>query len=157
MVFPLSLLSKFFLSLEFFEKIIAVVLIAISLGVIFSETNKASFAFLAFVLSGILGLIVLNLDLREPLVPLLTGLFGASSVILSIKSKTKITKQKPGKKFKIKKFKPILASAIFSPLSLFFPALSSGQIAVIGNRFAKADKKEFLFMLGVINILAMSF
>ena len=157
MVFPLSLLSKFFLSLEFFEKIIAVVLIAISLGVIFSERNKSLLAFLAFVLSGVLGLIVLNLDLREPLVPLLTGLFGASSVILSIKSKTKIPRQNISQRLKIKKHNPILASIIFSPLSLFFPALSSGQIAVIGNQFFKSDKKEFLFMLGIINVLAMSF
>ncbi|MBS3086753.1 tripartite tricarboxylate transporter permease [Candidatus Pacearchaeota archaeon] len=157
MIFPLSLIAKAFSGAgTTVQKIIPIVLILVSLNVVFSEKRKFS-ALLAFALSGILGLIVLNLDLKEPLVPLLTGLFGASSVLLSIKSKTKIGKQSPNKKVKVKKLKPILASTIFSPLSLFFPALSSGQIAVMGNRFAKADKKEFLFMLGVINILAMSF
>jgi len=157
MIFPLSLITKLFLnSGTIIQKIIPIVLILVSLNVIFTEKRKFA-AFFAFILSGILGLIVLNLGIREPLVPLLTGLFGASGVLLSIRSKTKIGKQKPGKKIEVNKLKPILASSIFSPLSLFFPALSSGQIAVIANRFSRSDKKEFLFMLGLINILAMSF
>lgn len=156
MIFPLSLITKVFSESALGPKIIPFVLIFVSLNVVFSEEKKFS-AFFAFLLCGILGLIVLNLGLKDPLVPLLTGLFGASGVLLSIKSKTKIEEQRVSEKIKVKKIKPILASAVFSPLSLFFPALSSGQIAVIGNRFSKSDKEEFLFMLGVINILAMSF
>jgi putative membrane protein len=156
MIFPLSLFAKSFSESALAPKIIPFALIFISLNVVFSEKKKLV-ALFAFILSGVLGLIILNIDMKAPLVPLLTGLFGASGVLLSIKSKTKIQGQKTGEKIKIKKLKPILASAIFSPLSLFFPALSSGQIAVIGNRFARANKEEFLFMLGVINVLAMSF
>lgn len=156
MIFPLSFFAKSFAESALGPKLIPLVLIFISLNVVFSEDKKLS-ALFAFILCGAFGLIVLNLDLRSPLVPLLTGLFGASGVLLSIKTKTKIEPQKTGEKIRIKKFKPILASAVFSPLSLFFPALSSGQIAVIGNRFSKSNKEEFLFMLGIINVLAMSF
>ena len=156
MILPLSLIAEVFSESGLAIKIIPLVLILVSLSVVFGERKKF-FALFAFLLSGILGLIVLNLNLKEPLVPLLTGLFGASSVLLSIKSKTKIQKQETKSELRIKKFKPALASAVFTPLSLFFPALSGGQIAVIGNRFSKLDKKEFLFMLGIINVLAMSF
>ncbi|MEK6741918.1 MAG: tripartite tricarboxylate transporter permease [Nanoarchaeota archaeon] len=156
MILPLSFITKVFSESAIGPKVIPFVLIFISLNVVFSEEKKFS-ALFAFLLSGVLGLIVLNLGLKDPLVPLLTGLFGASGVLLSIKSKTKIESQKTSEKIKIKKFKPLLASTFFSPLSLFFPALSSGQIAVIGNRFSKSNKEEFLFMLGAINILAMSF
>ena len=156
LIFPLSFISKVFSDGNLMRLVIPLVLTLVSLNVIFAERRKPS-AFFAFMLTGVLGLIVLNLELNEPLVPLLTGLFGMSSVLLSIQSKTQVPKQKTSKKIKIKKARVILASAIFSPLSLFFPALSSGQIAVIGNRFTRSDKKEFLFMLGLINILTMCF
>jgi|SRR3989344_5064334 len=159
MTLPLSFIAKAFseISPGIIQKIIPLVLILVSLNVIFSERRKAWFALFAFLLCGTLGLIVLNLDLKEPLVPLLTGLFGASGVLLSIKSKTKIKKQNPKAEVKVKKLKPILASAVFSPLSLFFPALSSGQIAVVGSRFFKSTREEFLFMLGIVNVLTMAF
>ena len=75
--------------------------------------------------------------MKEPLLPLLTGLFGTSTLLLSIKNKTKIKKQELEKVINIKKIKPLLTSAITSPLSIFLPAISSGQIAVIGNQYQK--------------------
>src|SRR3989344_6875585 len=75
------------------ERIIPYILILVSLFMIFSEKKKIS-AFLVFVLCGILGFIVLNAEnLNQPLLPLLSGLFGASSLLISIKSKTEIPQQ----------------------------------------------------------------
>ena len=96
--------------------------------------------------------------MKEPLLPLLTGLFGSASLFFSIKQKTKIEKQETEKieKIEIKKWKRLLfSSALFSPLSMFLPALSSGQIAIISSQFTKTDKKEFLFLLGIITMLTM--
>ncbi len=136
--------------------LIPYILIFISLMLIFSEKKKFS-SLMAFFLSGILGLMVLNLKLNQPLLPLLTGLFGASNLFLSIKSKTKIPEQKTEEKIKINFKKPLIASAIASPLTIFLPALGSGQIALIGNQITKTDNKSFLFLLGSINILTMAF
>src|SRR3989344_2463704 len=47
-----------------------------------------------FLFSGTMGFIILNTpNIKEPLLPLLAGLFGLSSLILSIKNNTKIPKQ----------------------------------------------------------------
>ena len=135
--------------------IIALGLIAISFNMILLEEKKFA-ALLAFLLAGILGFIVLNMGLKEPLLPLLTGLFGSAGLFFSIRQKTKIGKQeKRVRKEKIEKKRALFASAFFAPLSFFLPALSSGQITIIGNQFVKADRKQFLFMLGSVTSLTM--
>jgi len=135
---------------------IAYILIVTSVFLIFLEKNKFS-AFLAFSLSGILGLCVFNLDLKEPLLPLLTGLFGSSMIITSIKDKVKIPEQKitfP----KITSSRPLFGSLIASLLCGFLPGLGSGQAAILGTTLAKSnDKKDFLFLLGATNVLVMGF
>ena len=156
LAFPLSLITQNIYEFIRNSNLIAFLLIGVSLNLILVEKKK--FLGLAvFMISGFLGLSVLNMDMKEPLLPLLTGLFGTSTLLLSIKNKTKIKKQELEKVINIKKIKPLLTSAITSPLSIFLPAISSGQIAVIGNQFSKLGKKEFLFMLGTINVLTMAF
>ena len=152
LIFPLYFASLFIKNLP--GTIIAVGLIMVSLNMIFLEKKKFIALFI-FLLTGTLGFIVFGMELKEPLLPLLTGLFGSASLFFSIKQKTKIKRQKTGEKMKIEKKRALFSSAIFSPLSLFLPALSSGQIAIIGNQFAKADRKQFLFMLGTITMLTM--
>jgi len=132
------------------------ILIFISLFLIFLEKKKLS-ALFVFILTGALGLCVLNLpSLNQPLLPLLTGLFGGSMLILSIKNKIQIPEQKITKP-KTKLFKPLLGSLIASPLCSFLPGLGSGQAAIIGNLIARANKKGFLILLGATNTLVMGF
>ncbi len=140
-----------------FQKLIPFLLIIISFTLIFLE-NKKFPATLVFILTGILGLSVLNLEnLNQPLFPLLTGLFGSSMIITSIKNKTKISKQKI-RKPKTKLMKPLLGSIIASPICSFLPGLGSGQAAIIGNTILrKNDKKGFLILLGATNTLVMGF
>ncbi len=138
------------------------ILIAVSILLILLEKKKSK-SLLVFLLSGILGWSVLNLNtsqniFTEPLLPLLTGLFGASNLILSIKNKTKIPKQKITKIKLDKKFiSPIFGSLIASPLSSFLPGLGSGQAAIIGNIISQTDRKGFLILLGATNTLVMGF
>ncbi|HIH52491.1 MAG TPA: hypothetical protein HA284_03060, partial [Nanoarchaeota archaeon] len=122
---------------------------------ILTEQKKIS-ATIVILLSGFLGLVVLNFDLKEPLLPLLSGLFGSSSLILTIKNNVQIPKQEFTSS-KINYFKPILGSLIASPLCGFLPGLGSSQAAVLGNTVAKTDKKSFLFLLGLTNFLVMGF
>lgn len=155
LIFPLYFIATFVKNIP--GTVIALGLIAVSLNMVILEKKKFS-ALFVFLLTGMLGYIVFGLELKEPLLPLLTGLFGSASLFFSIKQKTKIGKQDTEKREKIeirKELKSLAGSALFSPLSLFLPALSSGQIAIINNQFVKADKKRFLFMLGMITILTM--
>ena len=90
----------------------AYILLSVLAIMVFTEKKKFS-AFFVFLLSGFLGLTVLNMEIKEPLLPLLSGLFGSSMLILSIKDKIKIPKQeitKPDTRI----IKPILGALISS-------------------------------------------
>jgi putative membrane protein len=78
-------------------------------------------------------------------------------MILSINQNTQIPKQNVQfEKLNFKKlYKPILASLIASPFCGFLPGLGGGQAAVIGNQISKSDSKDFLILLGSVNILVM--
>ncbi len=123
--------------------------------------QKKIWALIIFLLAGFLGISALNLNIKEPLLPLLTGLFGASNLIISIKQKTKIPKQKIIKiiKIRLKKksiLKSIFASIIASPFTAFLPGLGASQAALIGKEVSDIkDQREFLFLLGAINTIVM--
>ena len=138
------------------KNLIPYLLILISAFLILTE-NKKFKALLAFFLTGFLGYIVLNSqNLKEPLLPLLTGLFGSSMLILSIKNKIKIPTQTITKP-KTNIIPPLFAALIASPLCSFLPGLGSGQAAIIGNTIFKTNKKCFLVLLGATNTLVMGF
>jgi len=153
LAFPLSFLFSNIYDL-IVPKMFWILLITFSI-LIFTEKRKFA-ALFVFIISGLFGLCALNLELNEPLLPMLTGLFGSSLLLLSIKNKTQIPEQKisyPKKKI----IKPVLSSVIASPLCGFLPGLGSGQAAVLGNLFSKGDKEGFLTLIGSTNILVMGF
>ena len=138
------------------------ILIISSLFLIIQEKNKLM-GFSIFLLSGFLGIAALNSDVNQPLLPLLSGLFGASSLIISIKTKVKIPEQKITKP-KLNKnilIHPLAASFISAPLCSIIPAIGSGQAAIIGSSlmYKKMSRKKFLILIGSVNtlILGLSF
>jgi len=152
--FPsIFIISKIY---KFIPMLIPGLLILASFFLISTEKKKFTALFI-FLLSGFLGLCVLNLpSIDQPLLPLLSGLFGGSMLIISIKNKTQIPKQEIAKP-KTKILKPLLGAVIASPLCSFLPGLGSGQAAIIGNTISKTDKKGFLILLGATNTLVMGF
>ncbi|MDP3987096.1 MAG: tripartite tricarboxylate transporter permease [Nanoarchaeota archaeon] len=159
--------------------ILASFLILISI-LLLSLEKKRFAAFIVFSLSGILGLSVLNMNVKEPLLPLLTGLFGASMLIMTLKTKTEIPQQNITEEHPhIRELKKSLASAflgslVVSPMLSLLPGLGSGQAAIIGDTFSRriknlrtvferrsqdreTDQKEFLVLLGATNTLVMGF
>ena len=140
---------------KFIKILVPGLLIFASLFLISTERKMINATF-GFLISGALGFIVLNLGIKQPLLPLLTGLFGGSMLIISIKDKIKIPKQKINK-VRPKLLKPLIASLIASPFCSFLPGLGSGQAAIIGNTITKIDKKGFLVLLGATNTFVMGF
>lgn len=139
----------------YLEKIIAPLLILVSIFLISIEKEKTK-ALLVFVSTGILGYLIFNSNINEPLLPLLSGLFGASNIILSLKNKTIIPPQTK-EKLKTKFSKPVFSSLVASPLCSFLPGMGSGQAAIIANTISKSDQKGFLVLLGATNTLVMGF
>ncbi len=149
--FPLAFgISKIYDSIH---SVMLWILLATSFLLVFTEKKRLT-ALFVFLISGLLGLCVLNIDVKEPLLPLLTGLFGSSMIIMSIKNKIQIRSQEITKP-KIKIFKPIIGAIVASPLCGFLPGLGSGQAAVLGNTISRTDRKGFLVLIGATNILVM--
>jgi len=126
------------------------------------QKNPKLWALIIFTLAGFLGIATLNSNLSQPLLPLLTGLFGASNLIISINQKAKIPKQKiiSLKNIRLKKSsiaKSTFASILAAPFTAFLPGLGAAQAAIIGKQVTNIkDQREFLFLLGAINTLVMA-
>ena len=141
------------------KTIMPFILIFISLYLIFREENF-TLSVVVFLLAGFLGYLAFNLPVKEPLMPLLSGLFGLSGLLISMKSKSKVPKQQilPIRKIKLKKrefFKALGAILISSPLCSFLPGIGSGHAATIGSEIIPQNNKGFLFLVGATNTIIM--
>ncbi len=140
--------------------IIPFILIFISFFMILREERLVT-SLIVFILAGFLGFAAFNLPVKEPLLPILTGLFGASALITSIKTQVKLKKQKiPGlKKIKLEKNelkKSLFSSLIIAPFFSFLPALGSGYAALTSSELFSHSRKGFLFLTGAINTIVMA-
>ena len=146
------LLTKFLYNTT--SSIIGYILIIICIWLILKDNHSKLFALILFILSGCLGLAALNSIAKEPLFPLLSGLFGTSSLLLSLKSKTTIPFQEITYPI-IKKSKGILTiilASLAGCIACILPGLGTSQIAALSSSFTRKIKgKYFLLMLGALN------
>ncbi|MAE49819.1 hypothetical protein CMI48_03260 [Candidatus Pacearchaeota archaeon] len=134
-------------------------LLFISLYLIFREQYLLT-GLTVFLLAGFLGLLTFNLPVKEPLLPLLTGLFGASALIVSLNNRPVLPKQKhqPLKKIKLTKkefLKATFATIIAAPFASFMPGLGAGHAAVIGSELIPQERRGFMFLVGAINTIVV--
>ncbi|MBI1972020.1 MAG: tripartite tricarboxylate transporter permease [Candidatus Aenigmarchaeota archaeon] len=135
------------------------ILIAIVAAMIAGEKTgkKILYACLIFFMSGLLGFFVLDagiLPAQNALLPVLSGLFGASTLILSLERRTPIPLQKNS----VAAVKPA-AMARFAVLGtsagLFvglMPGIGASQAVVLTQQvFAVSSAESFLVMLGSVN------
>ncbi len=138
------------------------ILLAVVVFMILREenANKKFWAFVVVALSGILGLIVFNMpNLKDPLLPMLSGLFGISVLLLSLSQKVTLPLQRTTEMVKVKAKSMIkaLSSGVFSgSLVSIFPGLGPAQAAVIaGQMVGKIDVMAYLILVGGINTVSM--
>lgn len=150
---PLIILLTKFLQ-EITSSFIGYILIAACAWLILKDNQSKLFALILFILSGCLGLAVLNSAAKEPLFPLLSGLFGTSSLLLSLKSKTTIPLQEITYPIinKSKGTLTIILASLAGCIACILPGLGTSQIAALSSSFTKKIKgKYFLLMLGSLN------
>jgi putative membrane protein len=118
-------------------------------------------ALLVFLLSGVLGIIVLNqLPIKEPLFPMLTGLFGTSTIIISMLSKDKIVEQDINTNLIFRgRWLTHLKASVSAALMSVLPALGAAQATVLAQAVTRKEKddKDFLVMVGGINAVSSLF
>jgi putative membrane protein len=148
---------------EYIRAGIPYLLMFISFYLIFREDDWVNAA-VVFLMAGFLGLFALNLPVREPLLPLLSGLFGVSALVVSLQARIAIPKQevKSLKEIEISgrdMFKGGVISALCAPLCSFLPGIGSGHAAVLGSEVSGKfgeEKRNFLFLVGAINTIVMA-
>jgi len=124
------------------------ILIALVLWMIAREKKKMLAAFL-FLFSGALGIFVLQTDINQPLFPLLSGLFGLSTLLTSLNENVKI----PVQTFERVSIhlgritKTVIVSSIVGAFAGFFPGLGPAQAAAVGSQFLKKEN-NFLVLVG---------
>jgi putative membrane protein len=143
-------------------KYIGWILIAVVVFMVLKEKKPDKIFWAAFVVlsSGILGLIVLNSEIiKDPLFPMLSGLFGISMLINSIFEKTILPKQRVTEDIDIEKkdlAKSLTAGVFSGGLTSFFPGLGAAQASIIGSLLVgKLGIYCFLILLGAINTVNM--
>ena len=120
---------------------VAFILLGLSVHLILKDKSPKK-ATIYFIASGLLGLFALNTHMKNPLLPLLSGLFGISSVIFMKKN---TVKQMEMVAFTLEKKELIKGSFIgfFSSLLLgFIPAIGPSQASIVGLEFDKEKNHE---------------
>src|SRR3989338_9609628 len=147
---------------KYLKDYIGWLLLAVVVFMILREENlnKKFWAFAVAALSGILGLVVFNVpNLKDPLLPMLSGLFGVSVLLLSLTQKVILPIQRTTEmiKLKIKDVIKALGSGVFSgSLVSIFPGLGPAQAAVVaGQIVGKIDVFSYLILVGGINTVSM--
>ena len=141
---------------ELIKPYIGYILLITSILLIYRD-NKKFYALILFLLAGILGLIVLNLNMKNPLFPLLSSLFGISSLIISLKDKVKIPKQlisRP-KIFSKETYKAVFSGTLVGTFTTMMPGLGPAQAAIIGSQIVKLKDSGFLILVGALDTLSM--
>jgi len=145
---PIAIVVFPFLS-NLFQPWLFWMLLALVLLLIIREGNRG--AVLVFALSGLLGMLALN-SVRDPLFPLLSGLYGASGLLLALFERVDIPPQydadmlrlKPGA-LSISVITGVLAASIVT----LFPGLSPSQAAALAQ-VKRQRSTRFLVLLGAL-------
>jgi putative membrane protein len=140
-------------SYAFFEKFFAAILIGVSAYMLYRDTKRL-WALFVFGLSGIFGIIIFNLSMKDPLFPLLSGLFGISTLLYSLKDDNNIPQQQILATTEINKkqtFQGILLGNLSAFIVSTFPGLSSSIAATMSTQLMKKmGDRGFMILMGCI-------
>ena len=137
------------------------VIIGVILFMMISEKEKWKIAYSALIifLSGTLGVLTLNSSIvrqQHVLFPVLTGLFGLSSMLISFSENTSIPEQGSDNELKIskKEMVKVIALASFAGIMVgFLPAVGISEAAVMIQYLgASTTSRGFLMMTSGINV-----
>ncbi|MFC2134414.1 tripartite tricarboxylate transporter permease [Bacteroidota bacterium] len=139
----------------FISNFIGWILVAVVSFMILRDRKKL-WALFVFLLSGVLGFIVLNIPgLDNPLFPLLSGLFGISTLIISINGNESMPEQKTDYELMLSKklaFKALLSGQFSGFLTAVLPGVGSATAAVLSLQITRnLGDKGFMILIGAIN------
>ena len=129
---------------------VAVFLLAFFL-IITEKGVKRIYATLIFLLSGVFGLVVDRLPLKEPYFHIFVGLFGVPAILFSLKNSQMIEIGNPEIQMSKRKFlKFSFIGTCFGMLASLLPTFTSSQAALLGS-FLSKDERTFLTIAFSVN------
>ena len=139
----------------FIKNYMALFLLGI-IGLMILQNTKKVWAITVFVLAGILGLLVLKYSsVKDPLFPLLTGLFGTATLILSMNERNSIPEQYKTQDIAVDKktaVKAICSGQCSAIVMALFPGLSPAIAALFGMQLTKnIGDHGYMILQGCIN------
>ena len=121
--------------------------------------NKKALCTFIVILSGTLGILVLNAPMKQPLLPLLSGMFGISTLLLSLLEKSVLPKQEFESSIEVERNEfnqTTIGSSIMGFIAAFLPGFGSSQAAILSLSVIKnITTAGFLILIGGINTANM--
>ena len=113
-----------------------------------------------YLISGVFGVLVFGIpNLKDPLLPMLSGLFGVSMLLMSLTQKVSLPIQRETEMVFLKGkdlAKSIGSSVVSGSIVSIFPGLGPAQAAVLGSQLmGKINTYSFLVLVGGINTVSM--
>ena len=143
---------------QFLRDKIGWIILIIVVWLIFRErsNNKRFWSSFVFVTAGILGVIVLGTpNLKEPLLPLLSGLFGISILFMSMFEKVELPPQRATDQLHCSNKEAIhalTAGTLSGAMISLLPGLGPAQAAIMSNAaFKSKGILSYLILVGGIN------
>ncbi len=155
------MLPLFYFLISFSYKYIKTIIPFAIIGLLiflFLREKKVWLAVLVFGLSGILGLISLD-KINEPLLPLFSGLFGASGIVLSMLRKENIPRQQKTDLLHLKDSelcKTLSGGILSSAFIILFPTLGPSQASALFSSFFK-DMKSYSYLVFTAGVSSADF
>ena len=131
-----------------------ILLAGISLHLLIKEKNTR-LALMFFIIAGALGIITFNMNLTEPFLPLLTGLFGLSSIINFQKDENYFPQQMKNSVIESSFPEITIASVtgiIGSIIMALVPSVSPSQVGLISKEYSKNSNELKIASMTSINI-----
>jgi putative membrane protein len=151
--FPLFLLLVKY-GYPLIEPMIGLILIAVCAFMLLRE-KLLLWALLIFLISGTLGLLVLNMPgLHDPLFPMLSGLFGVATLLISLNESQSIPEQKDQQDVELKPWvtvKALLSGQFSGFITAVMPGLGASTAAVLSLQVTrKLGDNGFMILMGSI-------
>jgi putative membrane protein len=136
------------------QKYIGYLLLLTAIFMILRDRKKL-WAILVFSLSGLFGLIVLNIPgFENPMFPMLSGIFGISTLIISLNANQCLPEQKQEQRVKLKPWitvKALLSGQFSGFITAVMPGLGAATAAVISMQITRRlGDNGFMVLMGSI-------
>jgi len=134
------------------QKIVPYILIIIIFFMFLSDKKQS---ILVLTLSSLLGFLTFDFNL---LLPLLTGFFGLSTLLISLLNQSSVSPQimRLNSRLSLSNLSVIsFMSCFLSSIFGFIPAISSSIVGTIASYIRKFDSEEFLVLLSATNVTYM--